>query len=349
MEALILKAVADGASDIHISSGRRPMFRIGGQLEEAQVPPYSAEDCENLARALAGKAYDQVAECGELDMAATVAGQRLRINLYRQKGTVSAAIRILRNQIPELSELGLPPVVSDFAGWRKGIVLVTGETGSGKSTTLAAILNQINRTRRAHILTLEDPIEYLYEGDQCLINQREIGADTKSYADGLKASLREDPDVILIGEMRDRETIEIALTAAETGHLVFSTLHTNSAIDSIDRITGVFPADHQTQIRMELSMCLRAVLTQQLVETWERGKRVAACEVMVVTPALQNLIREGKTPQMYSMLLTGRDQGSVPMDYSLAKLAREGKISVESAVERARDQEYLRRCMGERG
>lgn len=269
-----------------------------------------------------------------------------RINLFRQQGAVSAAIRILADTIPEIEALNLPPVVSEFPEYRSGIILVTGETGSGKSTTLAAILNRINHTRRSHIITLEDPIEYIYEPDQCIINQREIGKDTRSYADGLRSILREDPDVILIGEMRDLNTIETALTAAETGHLVFATLHTNSAADSVDRMVNVFPEGQQRQIRLQLSTTLRAVLSQQLLPK-RAGGRAAACEVMMVNSAIKNLIREGKTPQIDSFITMNAQDGSITMDNALLKMVREGTVTYETALGYARDREAFSK--GRRG
>ena len=342
---LVQAASQKGASDIHIVAGIEPKCRIDGQLENLFDSDniFSDDDCEKLAKELAGKYYPQIEEIGEMDLAQTIEGERVRINLFRQQGSISAALRILSNKIPKLEELGLPPVVQDFPTWQKGIVLVTGETGSGKSTTLAAILDRINHTRTDHIITLEDPIEYLYTPDKCVINQREIGKDTASYDDGLRAILREDPDVILIGEMRDLSTIETALTAAETGHLVFATLHTNSAPDSIDRIVGVFPADHQQQIRLQLSTTLKAVLSQQLLVRREGHGRVAACETMIVTPAIKNLIREGKTPQMMSSMLSGTKEGSITMDNCLLKLLKERAISPEAAMEAANDKEYMRK------
>ena len=267
----------------------------------------------------------------------------MRINLFRQQGHVSAALRILSNHIPALDTLGLPKVVSSFPSLQKGIVLVTGETGSGKSTTLAAILDQINHTRNEHIITLEDPIEYVYTPDQCIINQREIGTDTQSYAEGLRAILREDPDIILIGEMRDLATIETALTAAETGHLVFATLHTNSAVDSIDRIVSVFPEARQGQIRLQLSTTLKAVLSQQLLVRANGHGRVVAAEVMIVTQAIQNLIREGKTPQMQSFMLSSADQGAITMDNCLIQMAMDGKILPQTAEEAGVDRDYIRK------
>jgi len=334
-----------GASDVHIVSGICPKCRVDGKLVDLFPEIVGHDECEALAKELAGRYYDEISEIGELDLAKTIAGERVRINLFRQQGEISAALRILSNSIPKLATLGLPPVVSQFSSWQKGIILVTGETGSGKSTTLAAILDEINHSRADHIITLEDPIEYIYTPDKCVINQREIGKDTESYADGLRAILREDPDVILIGEMRDLSTIETALTAAETGHLVFATLHTNSAIDSVDRIVGVFPAERQSQIRLQLSTTLKAVLSQQLLPRREGHGRVAACEVMLMTPAIQNLIREGKTPQMMSSMLASTALGAITMDNCLIKMNRDRLISSDTAIEAAFDKEYLKKSV----
>lgn len=345
IEELIIKAKEDGASDVHLVSGLPPKYRVDGELVNMPFLPLSYKECEEYAKELAGEEYEQIEKIGELDLAKTLAGERVRINLFRQQGRVSAVLRILRSTIPRLEELGLPPAINDFSAWKKGIVLITGETGSGKSTTLAAILNAINHTRNGHIVTLEDPIEYIYTPDKCVINQREIGTDTRSYADGLRAILREDPDVILIGEMRDQETIEIALTAAETGHLVFATLHTNSATDSIDRIVGSFPGEKQQQVRMELSTCLKAVVSQQLLPRKTGKGRVAACEVMIVNPAIRNLIREGKTPQMFSAMLSGVTEGSVTMDNSLIKMYKEQMIDAKTALEASHDLEYMKRSI----
>lgn len=233
----------------------------------------------------------------------------------------------------------------EFPTYQKGIIIITGETGSGKSTTLAAILDTINHTRADHVITLEDPIEYIYTPDRCSIDQREIGADTVSYADGLRASLREDPDVILIGEMRDLDTIETALTAAETGHLVFGTLHTNSAADSIDRMVDVFPAERQHQIRLQLSQTLKAVVSQQLLVRKEGTGRVVACEVMMVNPAIRNLIREAKTPQIENTLATSAQEGSITMDNMLARMVKSGQIARDAAMQAANDAEYIKRLI----
>ena len=340
VEALIEKAAACKASDLHLAFGVPPKARRDGALQDLEgFAPLTDQDCETVAQELLGAPMPAL---GERDLSLEVAGRRIRVNLFRQSGHVSAALRILADKIPELDVLGLPPAVQNFPSLQRGIVLVTGETGSGKSTTLAAILRRINETRRDHIITLEDPIEYIHTPVQCLINQREIGRDTESYAEGLRAILREDPDVILIGEMRDLITIETALTAAETGHLVFATLHTNSAADSIDRMVDVFPAERQRQIRMQLSMTLQAVLSQQLLPR-RGGGRVAACELMVVSPAIRNLIREGKTPQIANAVATSADLGGITMDNALVRLFKDKQITAETARAAAHDPDYVKK------
>lgn len=340
---LLEKAHTLRASDVHLVCGLPPKCRIDGAVTDLTKDVLTAADCELFARELAGDGYEAMASIGELDMARTFPGiARTRVNLFRQQGCVSAAIRLLSDHIPSLEALSLPPAVADFAAYRSGIVLVTGETGSGKSTTLAALLDRINHTRPGHIITLEDPIEYIYTPDRCVINQREIGTDTRSYADGLRAILREDPDVILIGEMRDLNTIETALTAAETGHLVFATLHTNSAADAIDRMVNVFPDGQQAQIRLQLSTTLRAVLSQQLLPKRASAGRIAACEIMVVTDAIRNLIREAKTPQIDSFITMDSRSGSVTMDQSLRRLVQDRVVSFDTALSYARDREAFR-------
>ena len=346
LEELTAQAAEQNASDIHLASGLVPRFRIDGQLCSAMERVLSAEECTAIAEELAGAEFDAIRKRGELDLAKTISGRRVRVNIYHTRGTISIALRILADRIPKISDLGLPPAVSMFPSYQKGIVLVTGETGSGKSTTLAAILNEINHTRNEHIITLEDPIEYVYEPDRCLISQREIGTDTDSYADGLRAILREDPDIILIGEMRDAETIETALTAAETGHLVFATLHTNSAADSIDRIIGAFSAARQPEIRMQLSTVLMAVLSQQLLVRRGGHGRACACEVMIATPAIRNQIREGKTPQMESSILTSAKEGSLTMDHCLIQMVKNGVIDLDTASSAARKPENIASAFG---
>jgi len=337
VEEYVAQARKDGASDIHLVRGLTPRCRIDGSIREMGGTPLTQEDCRNIAKELAGSGIHQAEAVGELDMAETIAGVRCRVNLFRQQAAWSAAIRLLNDHIPELSELGLPKAVSEFPAYSQGLVLITGETGSGKSTTLAAVLDQINRNEAKHILTLEDPIEYVYTPKRCVINQREIGRDTRSFAAGLRAALREDPDVILVGEMRDLETIETALTAAETGHLVFGTVHTNSAADSIDRIVDVFPAGRQQQIRLQLSMCLKAVLSQQLLPK-AGGGRILACEVMKTDGAIRNLIREGKTPQIANSIQTTGAIGNILMDKALQILLSAGSITRETYQSALRDQ-----------
>ncbi len=322
-----------GASDIHLVRGLAPRFRVDGVLKEQNEAPLTAEACESVAKELLGGLYGEAGQVGEADLAKTISGVRCRLNLFRQQGSWSAAIRLLSERIPTIEELHLPPAVSEFPRYNQGLVLITGETGSGKSTTLAAVLNEINRTQQKHILTLEDPVEYVYTPDKCVINQREIGKDTKSFAAGLRAALREDPDVILVGEMRDLETIETALTAAETGHLVFGTVHTNSAADSVDRIVDVFPAERQQQIRLQLSMTLRAVISQQLLPRASGHGRVAACEVMKTDNAIRNLIREGKTPQITNVIQTTGSLGNILMERALQALFAAGTITRETLEE----------------
>lgn len=341
LNAIIAAALAARASDIHFVYGLPIRFRVDGSLTDMDDHRLTHEECEMLARELTSQPLGPM---GEIDDALSFPdGTRVRINLFRQQGHASAAVRILSDHIPELQSLGLPPAVNEFPKLGRGIVLVTGETGSGKSTTLAAILNEINHTRNDHIITLEDPIEYLYTPDRCIVNQREIGQDTASYADGLRAILREDPDVILIGEMRDLSTIEIALTAAETGHLVFSTLHTGSAPDAIDRMVEVFPEGRQRQVRMQLSMTLQAVMSQQLLVRKGGKGRVAACELMMVTPAIRNLIREGKTPQIMNALATSASEGSITMDNRLIKMFKDKQIDAQTAREAAHDPDYVKK------
>ena len=342
VEELVKKACEDGASDIHVICGLPPKYRRSGRLESMSEEELSFEDCIDAARWLAGSSYEEFERVGELDLAGTYAGNRCRVHIFKQQGIPSIALRILSDKIPELDSLGLPPAVMDLTKLHKGIVLVTGETGSGKSTSLAALLNCINHTRYDHIVTLEDPVEYIYTPDKCAINQREVGKDTQSFASGLRASLREDPNVILIGEMRDTETIETAITAAETGHLVFGTLHTGSAADSIDRIVQVFPDTAQQQIRMQLSMTLVAVLTQQLVPK-KGGGRALAAELMVVTDAIRNLIRTGNTPQIANAVATSAAIGGQTMDQALVKLIRANQITKEDALHYAKDEAYIKK------
>ena len=343
IEDLTRQARQMGASDIHLVCGLPPKYRLDGQLENMAEERLSENDCEALCRDLAKDAlYDKLEYTGELDFSREIGGIRCRCHVFRQQGRVSAAIRLLSESIPRLDARGLPPSALEFTRLQKGIVLETGETGSGKSTTLAAMLDEINHTRKNHIVTLEDPIEYVYTPDLCVINQREVGKDTASFSEGLRASLREDPDVILIGEMRDKDTIETAITAAETGHLVFGTLHTGSASDAIDRMVQVFPEGMQNQIRLQLSMTLMAVISQQLVKK-KTGGRVLASEVMVVTDGIRNMIRSGNTPQIANAIATSAAIGGQTMDQSLVNLVRQRPIDKTVAVEYSHDQTYVKK------
>lgn len=330
IDNIILKAIEAKASDIHVVCGIPVRFRVDGELVNMDDHIVTKEECEAYAKSFGEEAFQTTKEVGEADLAVTICDRRLRVNVFMQQERFSMAIRMLNDKIPNLQDLNLPPIISTFPEYRNGLILVTGETGSGKSTTLAALLNRINQTANKHIITLEDPIEYVYTPDKCVINQREVGRDTKSFATGLRAALREDPNVVLVGEMRDFETIETALTAAETGHLVFGTIHTNSASDAVDRIVDVFPEERQRQIRLQLSMSLKAVVSQQLLKK-KGGGRVAACEIMIVDHAIANLIREAKTPQIRNALQTSGALGSITMENAVAKLLREGAITQEVA------------------
>ncbi len=346
LEQMVLKAKEDNASDIHIICGLPPKYRKSGDLENIEEEIVTKEDCLSVAKELAQteEAFNELMTTGELDAAAFIADSRCRIHLFKQQGIPSLALRILSEKIPQLDQLGLPLGVLDLPKLHKGIVLVTGETGSGKSTTLAAIIDNINHNYKRHIVTLEDPVEYVYKPDMCAINQREVGKDTDSFASGLRASLREDPNVILIGEMRDRDTIETAITAAETGHLVFGTLHTGSASDAVDRIVQVFPEAAQTQIRLQLSMVLQAVLTQQLIQK-KGGGRALAAEYMIVTDAIRNLIRTGNTPQIANAVATSADIGGQTMDQAIIMLVRKGLITRENALHYAVNKDFVSRNM----
>ena len=324
IDQLLLQAAEMNASDLHISEGGSVIVRIAGTLTK---PGSVLSDVFSLFEpVLPGKQRVALKQYGECDFAyALPSGQRFRINLYRSMEGLDAAVRIIPNSIPTCSGLGLPEALRKLSELKSGLVLLTGVTGSGKSTTLAAIVNEINRHRAVHILTLEDPVEYRFASDRSLIHQREIGSDTVDFASGLRAALREDPDVIVVGELRDLETISIVVTAAETGHLVLSTLHTRSAVETVDRIIDVFPEQQQRQIRVQLAGCLQAVVSQQLLPD-KRGGRTAAFEIMIVTPALRNLIREGKTQQMGSYLQTGGQYGMQTMEAALEELKRRGRV-----------------------
>ena len=332
------------ASDIHLSEGLPLMFRVDGRLMQPPVQ-MSADETRSLILGLMDEAHREALLTERIDADfALVApdGTRSRVNVFFQQGRAAATLRLLNDAIPTLAELSMPPVLTKLADEPRGLILVTGPTGSGKSTTLAAMIDHINETRSDHIITIEDPIEYVYTPDLCVINQREVGKDTASFSEGLRASLREDPDVILIGEMRDKDTIETAITAAETGHLVFGTLHTGSASDAIDRMVQVFPEGMQNQIRLQLSMTLMAVISQQLVKR-KTGGRVLASEVMVVTDGIRNMIRSGNTPQIANAIATSAGIGGQTMDQSLVSLVRSRQIDKNVAVDHANDVIYVKK------
>jgi len=343
VDDLIVYANDKKASDIHLIFGLPPKCRVNGRLESMADFILNDENCDNYAMELARYRYEDFLEVGEMDLARTIEGIRVRINLFRQQDHTSVVIRLLNDKIPVLESLGLPEGVESLTELKRGIVIVTGQTGSGKSTTLASLIDRINHTRDCHVITLEDPIEYIYEPDLSIFNQREIGRDTKSYESGLRSVLREDPDVILIGEMRDTTTMETALKAAETGHLVLTTLHTGSAAEVVDRIVDSFPEARQQQIRLQLSLTLMAVLAQQLLPKKDGSGRIPACEFMLVNPAIRNLIREGKSPQIDNVISTTADKGSVTMDNAIIKLYRDKKISSRTALFAAKNLEFVKR------
>jgi twitching motility protein PilT len=329
--------VVVGASDLHLTSGAPPTVRISGSLHPLEH--FDVLDAESLRRTLYAvltqKQREKFEANLELDLSYSVRGlARFRVNLYQQRESIGAAFRVIPYEIRPLEQLGVPPVVANFANLPRGLVLVTGPTGSGKSTTLASIVDLANRTRADHIMTVEDPIEFLHRHKRSIVNQREVGEDTLSFASALKHVLRQDPDIILVGELRDLETISVALTAAETGHLVFATLHTQDAAQTIDRIIDVFPSHQQAQVRTQLAGALQAVVCQTLCKRADAPGRVVATEVMVATPAIRNLIREGKTHQVYSSMQAGAQQGMHTMDQHLAELVKSGRITYEAGLER---------------
>lgn len=330
---LLQKVVDNNASDLHLTVGSPPIYRVDGKLQP--IPAYDVlgpEDLESLVFSLTTQGQKEAyLERKELDFSFSLKGAaRFRVNAYHQRGYMAVALRLIPLRVPSLEELNLPHVLYDLCTLRQGFVLVTGPTGHGKSTTLAAMINHINETRKAHILTIEDPIEYIYPHKESLIEQREMFLDTSSWSLALRSALREDPDVVLVGEMRDLETIAAAITIAETGHLVFATLHTNSASQSVDRIIDVFPQHQQSQIRAQLASILEGIVSQRLISALGGG-RVPATEILLASGALRNIIREGKTFQIDNLIATSSELGMVSLDQSLASLVKNGKITVETA------------------
>ncbi|MBI3910647.1 MAG: type IV pilus twitching motility protein PilT [Armatimonadetes bacterium] len=347
IDDLLRLVVEKGGSDLHLVVGVPPIIRVDGQLTATPFERVTPQDSQRLCYDILTDEQIQRFEANlELDFSYQVARvARFRVNVYREKGSVAGAFRVIPSRIPTIEELQLPRVLIDLSRRPRGLILVTGPTGCGKSTTLAAMLNQINNERSLHIITIEDPIEYLHQHRYSVINQREMGMDTRSFAGALRSALREDPDVILVGEMRDHETMALAVTAAETGHLVFATLHTNSAATTVDRIVDVFPPGQQEQIRVQLSNNMEAVLTQQLLPRAGTPGRICAMEVMIATPAVRNLIREGKSHQITSAIQTSGQIGMLTMDQCLRDLYHRGLITYDDALARAMNPEELKKMI----
>src|SRR4051794_27756203 len=346
---LLIEVLDRNASDLHLTAGARPTIRMNGSLEQLDDRPIMTPPViqRMMYAVLTQKQREKFEEVLELDFAYAVPGKaRFRVNLYRQRDAVGAAFRLIPYEIRPLEDLGVPPSVANFSMLPRGFVLVTGPTGSGKSTTLASLVDLANRNRRDHIMTVEDPIEFLHRHKSSLVNQREVGEDTWSFQNALKHVLRQDPDIILVGEMRDLETISVALTAAETGHLVFATLHTQDAAQTIDRVIDVFPPHQQQQIRVQLAGALQGIVCQTLAKTSDGHGRAVATEVLVATPAVRNLIREGKTHQIYSALQAGAKHGMHTMDQHLAELVKSGRITYETGQEKCHHIEDFNRLCG---
>ena len=346
----LLKAMIEkGASDLHITTNSPPQLRIDGKLQPLQMPPLSPADTKQVCYSiLTDSQKHRFEENSELDLSFGVRGlSRFRANVFMQRGAVAGAFRSIPYKVMTMEELGLPKAVLDITRKPRGLVLVTGPTGSGKSTTLASIIDRVNTERHDHIVTIEDPIEYLHPHKNCVVNQREVGADTKSFTNALKYILRQDPDVVLIGEMRDLETIEAALTVAETGHLAFATLHTNSCVQTINRIVDVFPPYQQSQVRAQLSFVLEGVMCQALLPRANGPGRALSLELMIPNPAIRNLIREDKIHQIYSQMQIGQEKyGMQTMNQSLASLYQRRMITLDDAMARSHDQEELKTLIG---
>lgn len=347
LNELLIEAIENKASDVHITVGLPPLMRVNGRLIKMRDYVLRPEHTEFICLSILNqKQKDVLNEKGEVDFSYAIPNiSRFRVNMYRQRKSMAAAIRIIMTTIPTIDSLDLPQILKELALKPRGLILVTGPTGSGKSTTLAAMVDYINHNRNCHILTLEEPIEYLHKHHLSMINQREIGDDSQTFASGLRSALREDPDVILVGEMRDLETISTAITAAETGHLVMSTLHTTSAAQTIDRIIDVFPPYQQTQVRVQVASVIQGIIAQQLLITADEKNRVAAMEILLGTDAVRNTIREGKVHQIQSYIQTGIKHGMMSMDYALAKLVRKAQISTETAYAFCQDQDMLQRYL----
>ena len=348
MEDLLRLVLEEGASDLHLSVGTPPALRRHGRLVKLTTRPLTPEDTETLARAITSDAnFARVNEQGSVDFGFSYKDQdRFRVSVYRQQGSIALALRIIPKRMLSIEEIGLPPAMRSLLETPRGLILVTGPTGSGKTTTLASLLDAINTTRDSHIITIEDPIEYVHPHKLGIINQREVGVDVPTFPDGLRRALRQDPDVILVGEMRDLETMETAITAAETGHLVFSTLHTTGAARTVDRIVDAFPSTQQEQIRVQLAANLKAVLSQILIPTLDGRGRVAAFELMINTPSVAALIRDNKTFRIANDILTGSKYGMISLEASLVEHYLAGLISYEQVLTKAQDQQAAIQLIG---
>src|SRR3954454_23203626 len=348
---ILLAVISAGASDLHLTVGAPPMVRERGKLRALDYPKMTSQDTREIVYSILNNDQRKKLENEwQIDLSYSVPGRaRFRVNAYFQRASIGAVMRTIPQDIPRFESLGLPEILKDFTRKPRGFVLVTGPTGSGKSTTLVSMIDMINEERHEHIMTVEDPIEFLHRHKNCVVNQRELGSDASSFSLALKSALRQDPDVILVGEMRDLETMSTAITAAETVHLVFATLHTQDTAQTIDRIVDSFPPAQQHQVRTQLSIAIQGVVTQQLIPTADGLSRVCATEVMVPTPAVRNLIREGKTHQLYSALQTGGSHGMQTMDPSLVELVRAGKLTQKQAESRSSTPDELRRLLGSGG
>jgi twitching motility protein PilT len=345
VDDLLEQVVIQGASDLHVTVGSEPVVRVNGRLERLEeFARLSPEDTQRmLYRILSTEQQKHFETKRQIDISYSIPGlARFRVNVYFQRESLGAAFRLIPAELKTLEQLGLPPVLKDFTTKPRGLVLVTGPTGSGKSTTLAAVIDEINRTRDDHIMTIEDPIEFLHRHKRCIVNQREIGPDATSFAEALRGALRQDPDVILLGEMRDLETIGTALTAAETGHLVFATLHTQDAPSTVDRLIDVFPAAQQEQIRVQIAATLQGIVTQTLLPTADGQGRVAALEILLPDDAVRNLIRQAKVEQIYSVMQTNTSRGMQTLEQAMLELARYGKITTEIALQRSSRPDQLK-------
>ena len=343
---LLDKTLQKKGSDLHLTVGVAPTIRVNGELTQISDEKLKPKELEKYAQEILKEDFQEYCEIGEADTSFSIPGLgRFRVNVFKQRGSHAIAIRIVGVRVPSLNTLDFPKTIKELSLMKRGLILVTGPAGSGKSTTLAAMINEINLKRSAHIITLEDPIEYLHKHNNSIVNQREIGKDTKNYTQALRAVLREDPDVILVGEMRDLETISIALTAAETGHLVLSSLHTIGAAKTIDRIIDVFPSSQQQQIRIQLATVLKGIVSQQLVPRKDGDGRIAALEIMIANNAIQNMIREGKVHQIESSIQTGIKYGMKTMDMALAELYKKELISYDNSIAYSMDREMIKKMI----